>query len=95
VKTLYFQQFGSAWADADPLETITKRRAAVIEKLSALPGVDLEAGDIRALSWPDGIQYRVDFWVHNKPKTVSWDDIYSAVNSVYPVPYKFIPKRMI
>ena len=60
---------------------------------TALKGMDvvLRSGEKRFLDFEDGVkQYRVDFYVTKSSNKITYNDIYTAVNRVKPVPYKFV-----
>lgn len=79
------------------LKQVLKDRLAQIEtNLKQLGGLEFSFGEFRFLNWeakgrePESFQWRVDCALI-KPKKVLWDEVYTAINIVYPVHYEKRP----
>lgn len=82
--------------DKNPLELILKRKILILDQLEALSEVHVIADKTRYIKFDDNPddpgngQYRIKFYVTKEGRKTTWDDIYEIVNSIKPVPYKFI-----
>ena len=97
MRTLTFTQITDSRFDPNPAAMIREYKRQVIEKLKKLPGVNVEKGEVYRVEFdndPFGTlgneQYRIQFWVQKTGRKTTWNDVYSAVNSVNPVPFKFV-----
>jgi len=77
--------------------TLTKQADQIDALLNSLPGLRIQREPTRAYHFPiepdPGItQWRICFYVMKQPgKTpTTWKQVYAAVNSVQPVPYRFL-----
>ena len=90
-RTLKFQQIADNRFVSDVNEEIERLKDEVCKALDKLPGVEYECHDFHGLlKWDDGeIQRRYTFYV-KKDRQVTWNDVFTVVNSVKAVPYDFV-----
>lgn len=90
--TLHFQQIVDSRFN-ETLDQLNSRVSLIREKLTGISNINVSATSPRKVTFgpPEPCeQYRVDFYISKNVKgKPTWDTIYSIVNSVYPVPYKF------
>ena len=90
MRTLHFEQIADSRFTPDIDKEIERLKKGVSKQLSNLNSVTFEVKDNNTIDFDDGTkQNRVDFYV-KKTRATTWNDIYGAVNSIQPVPYKFL-----
>lgn len=95
MRTLTFEQITDDRFDEDIKNLLSTRVDKITALLSAMEGVRVSHDVLRKMDWDlangeGNTQYRCRFHVTKTGRKTTWDDIYRAVNSVKPVPYKFI-----
>ena len=91
MRTLTFEQITDSRFNKDIAGLLRERKRRIMEKLKTMNGVQVEHAVTRHLEWPDGSeQFRCRFYVRKTTRRYTWNDVYRAVNSVHPVPYKFV-----
>ena len=93
MRTLTFEQITDSRFDTNIEQLIAERTTTIISLLRSMDGVHVFHDGIRKLTFDDpenNEQYRCQFWVRKDNKKTTWNDIYKAINSIKPVPYKFV-----
>ncbi len=96
-RKLYFQQItDSRFMNEEDCLQVLNERIEELKKLLDIENLNITVSDPRLLEWgkaegvEEHIQYRADFIIEKKTRKVTWSDIYTIVNSVKAVPYRFI-----
>jgi len=91
MRTLTFTLITDSRSDNDIAGLMKDRKRKILSLLKKMEGVTVTHDVERQLSWKEGAeQYRCHFYVRKEGRKTTWNDIYKAVNSVKPVPYKFL-----
>lgn len=93
MKTLVFEQITDSRFDADIEQLLQERWAAIMTLLGDMDGVHVSYDEVRKLTFTEPENYeqcRRQFFVRKDNKKTTWNDIYKAIDSVKPVPYKFV-----
>jgi hypothetical protein len=91
MRTLLFTQISDSRFTDDTLSEIIRIKHGVIEEMEKLPDVEFRYLNERILTWTDRTnQRRITFHVQKHSSRTTWNDIYTAVNKIKAVPYKFI-----
>ena len=89
MRTLYFEQITDDRFDKD-IYNLLERRVKKLKELLDIEGVAVIIDMIYGVDFGTHQQCRCKFFITKNTKKVSWNDIYKIVNSVKPVPYKFL-----
>lgn len=91
MRTLVFEQITDSRFNND-IEALLDKRVKELENIFAnIIGVTMYHTNKRKIIFDDNIyQYRTTFYIQKDTNKITWNDIYKLVNSIKPVPYKFI-----
>lgn len=87
---------GCMWVIDETIEDTQKRHIKNINELDTLLKkiCTFEHYEMKAWHFMDGslerISYDTTYFIYEKNKGITWNDIYKTVNSVKAVPYKFL-----
>lgn len=93
MRTLTFEQITDSRFNADIEQLLAERTTKIVSLLKNMDGVHVFHDGIRKLTFPkpeNNEQCRCQFWVRKDNKKTTWNDIYKTINSIKPVPYKFV-----
>ena len=86
-RTLTFQQVADSRCGEKPIDVA--QWAEAIETALKDLGATVEVGKVRYYTWKMSCQWRIRFYVR-KPKGITWDQVYEAINAIKSVPYDFV-----
>lgn len=74
----------------DDIYNLLEARVKKLKKLLNIEGVEVRTDDIYEVNFVKNKQYRCEFYVTKTTNKVTWNDIFKIINSINPVPYRFI-----
>ena len=90
-RTLIFELIQDTRFSDTPKGVVSKWTTKIENKLKKLPTVTIRTYPTRRVEFADGtISYRKKIHVNKETRKVTWDDIYSVINSVKACYYSFI-----
>lgn len=92
-RTLTFEQIVDSRFNED-MTDLKQRHTNLMELLNNQESLTVKHGQIYEVDFTNtsenNMQYRIEYWIEKRGRKLTWNDVYSIVNSVKAVPYKFI-----
>lgn len=94
MRILHFTQVVDDRFDTDLENKIKNIEKEIRLKLEKYKGIFIETSNIYKVDFTDtkisNKQLRQDYYIKKSTREITWNDIYSIINSVKSVPYRFI-----
>lgn len=89
MRTLCFEQITDD-RFYDDIYNLLEARVKTLKELLNIESVKVRTDDIYEVNFVKNKQCRCKFYVKKTTNKVAWNDIFKIINSVNPVPYRFI-----